>query len=192
MDGVGVVWERAGGMRKANGASRGRGRNNKGKDNRHHLFSTHHPPPRSRVLLCSQLAVLLAPSHFTALICVDVNLPTSSLWRSLFRICTAYTLPPCYTEMVSFIHVSGRINFTLSLFTLSRLPPVFLQADLIPVCQELGIAVLAYSPLGRGLLTGTIRSADQLHDTDWRKKVQPRFTHLDQVGAQRQGDCNCG
>lgn len=29
-----------------------------------------------------------------------------------------------------------------------------LQADLLPVCRELGIGVLAYSPLGRGLLTG--------------------------------------
>jgi aryl-alcohol dehydrogenase-like predicted oxidoreductase len=28
------------------------------------------------------------------------------------------------------------------------------QADLLPVCRELGIGVLAYSPLGRGLLTG--------------------------------------
>jgi aryl-alcohol dehydrogenase-like predicted oxidoreductase len=32
-----------------------------------------------------------------------------------------------------------------------------LQADLLPVCRELGIGVLAYSPLGRGLLTGELQ-----------------------------------
>lgn len=31
---------------------------------------------------------------------------------------------------------------------------LLLQGDLLPVCRELGIGVLAYSPLGRGLLTG--------------------------------------
>lgn len=29
-----------------------------------------------------------------------------------------------------------------------------LQADVIPVCRELGIAIVCYSPLGRGFLTG--------------------------------------
>jgi aryl-alcohol dehydrogenase-like predicted oxidoreductase len=38
------------------------------------------------------------------------------------------------------------------------------QADVIPVCRELGIAVVCYSPLGRGFLTGQIKSYDDIPD----------------------------
>ena len=44
----------------------------------------------------------------------------------------------------------------------------------IDTCRELGIAFVAYSPLGRGFLTGQIRSLDQLADDDFRRVV-PRF-----------------
>ena len=40
--------------------------------------------------------------------------------------------------------------------------------------RELGIGFVPYSPLGRGFLTGAIRSLDQLDDTDFRK-TNPRF-----------------
>lgn len=48
------------------------------------------------------------------------------------------------------------------------------EADLLPVTRELGIAYVAYSPLSRGLLTGAIRSEDDLDAGDWRRQV-PRF-----------------
>ena len=44
----------------------------------------------------------------------------------------------------------------------------------IDVCRELGIGFVAYSPLGRGFLSGRIRSVDDLDDTDFRKH-HPRF-----------------
>jgi aryl-alcohol dehydrogenase-like predicted oxidoreductase len=44
----------------------------------------------------------------------------------------------------------------------------------LDACRELGIAFVAYSPLGRGFLTGEIRSLDQLADDDFRRTV-PRF-----------------
>jgi aryl-alcohol dehydrogenase-like predicted oxidoreductase len=44
----------------------------------------------------------------------------------------------------------------------------------IPATQELGIAFIAYSPLGRGFLTGSIQSMDSLADNDWRRS-NPRF-----------------
>lgn len=47
--------------------------------------------------------------------------------------------------------------------------------DVHPVCQELGITYVAYSPLGRGFLTGQITSRDDLADDDWRKS-NPRFS----------------
>ena len=36
------------------------------------------------------------------------------------------------------------------------------QEDVIPTCRELGIGIVAYSPLGRGFLTGQIKSRDDL------------------------------
>jgi aryl-alcohol dehydrogenase-like predicted oxidoreductase len=49
------------------------------------------------------------------------------------------------------------------------------EAQILPVLRELGIGFVPYSPLGRGFLTGQIRSTDQLTGTDFRK-TNPRFT----------------
>ncbi|KAJ7138331.1 NADP-dependent oxidoreductase domain-containing protein [Mycena epipterygia] len=46
--------------------------------------------------------------------------------------------------------------------------------DLLKTARELGVAVVAYSPLGRGLLTGAIKSPDQFEATDVRRYM-PRF-----------------
>lgn len=46
--------------------------------------------------------------------------------------------------------------------------------DVLKTCRELGISIVAYSPLGRGFLTGNIRSIDDLEENDWRRK-NPRF-----------------
>ena len=48
------------------------------------------------------------------------------------------------------------------------------EAEILPVVRELGIGFVPYSPLGRGFLTGTIRSLDQLDETDFRRN-SPRF-----------------
>lgn len=48
------------------------------------------------------------------------------------------------------------------------------EAELLPTLSELGIGFVPYSPLGRGFLTGTIRSLDVLDDDDFRKS-NPRF-----------------
>lgn len=48
------------------------------------------------------------------------------------------------------------------------------EAELLATCQELGITFVAYSPLGRGFLTGAIRSLDDLAPDDWRR-LGPRF-----------------
>lgn len=44
----------------------------------------------------------------------------------------------------------------------------------LAVCRELGIGFVPYSPLGRGFLTGAIRSPDDFDDDDWRRS-NPRF-----------------
>ena len=48
------------------------------------------------------------------------------------------------------------------------------ERDVLPVCRELGIAYVAYAPLGRGLLTGRIRTVDDLPPND-RRRRHPRF-----------------
>src|SRR5918993_2351469 len=49
------------------------------------------------------------------------------------------------------------------------------ETDVLPTCRELGISFIAYSPLGRGFLTGQIKSLDDLAPDDWRR-AGPRFT----------------
>jgi aryl-alcohol dehydrogenase-like predicted oxidoreductase len=49
------------------------------------------------------------------------------------------------------------------------------EAEILPTLQELGIALVAYSPLGRGFLSGRFRSPDELDADDYRRHG-PRFT----------------
>jgi aryl-alcohol dehydrogenase-like predicted oxidoreductase len=49
------------------------------------------------------------------------------------------------------------------------------EADILPVVRELGIGFVAYSPLGRGFLTGAIKQASDLPEGDSRTGRFPRF-----------------
>jgi aryl-alcohol dehydrogenase-like predicted oxidoreductase len=49
-----------------------------------------------------------------------------------------------------------------------------LEAEVVPTLIELGIGLVAYAPLGRGFLTGSIRSERDLGERDWRRG-KPRF-----------------
>ena len=66
------------------------------------------------------------------------------------------------------VHPIAAIQTEYSLF--SREP----EDGLLPVLRELGIALVAYSPLGRGFLGGRFRSVDDLAPGDWRRG-NPRF-----------------
>jgi aryl-alcohol dehydrogenase-like predicted oxidoreductase len=48
------------------------------------------------------------------------------------------------------------------------------EGEVLDTLRELGIGLVAYSPLGRGFLTGQIRSIDDLPEDDWRR-TNPRF-----------------
>ncbi len=48
------------------------------------------------------------------------------------------------------------------------------EQEILPTVRELGIGFVPYSPLGRGFLTGRIRSVDQLDQDDFRRN-NPRF-----------------
>jgi aryl-alcohol dehydrogenase-like predicted oxidoreductase len=50
-----------------------------------------------------------------------------------------------------------------------------IEADVLPTVNELGIALVAYSPLGRGFLSGRFSSPEELDEGDFRR-YGPRFT----------------
>ena len=66
------------------------------------------------------------------------------------------------------VHPIAAVQTEFSLWT--REP----EYALLPVLQDLGIALVAYSPLGRGFLAGRIRTLDDLAPNDWRRN-NPRF-----------------
>jgi aryl-alcohol dehydrogenase-like predicted oxidoreductase len=49
-----------------------------------------------------------------------------------------------------------------------------IEEEILPTCRELGIGFVSYSPLGRGFLTGSIRSLEDLPENDWRRQ-DPRY-----------------
>lgn len=49
------------------------------------------------------------------------------------------------------------------------------QVDLLKTCRELGVAVVAYSPLCRGMLAGALKSPDDFEEGDFRR-FAPRFS----------------
>src|SRR6516162_8613906 len=48
------------------------------------------------------------------------------------------------------------------------------ESEIVPLCEALGIGFVAYSPLGRGLLTGSVMTADAFGASDMRRNM-PRF-----------------
>ena len=75
---------------------------------------------------------------------------------------------PATLERAHQVHPISALQSEYSLWT--RDP----EGGSIAACRELGIGYVAYSPLGRGYLTGTIPSLDALEADDWRRK-NPRF-----------------
>src|SRR6201999_1247309 len=67
------------------------------------------------------------------------------------------------------VHPITALQSEYSLWTRDQEPEV------LPLLRELGIGFVPYSPLGKGFLTGTIRSTDQFDSTDFRTS-NPRFT----------------
>jgi aryl-alcohol dehydrogenase-like predicted oxidoreductase len=75
---------------------------------------------------------------------------------------------PATLRRAAAVHPITALQTEYSLF--SREP----EEAILPTCRELGIGFVAYSPLGRGLLGGTIRRTDDLAADDWRRN-SPRY-----------------
>ncbi|KAJ2805463.1 hypothetical protein H4R20_002086 [Coemansia guatemalensis] len=78
--------------------------------------------------------------------------------------CSAETLRRAYK-----VHPIAAVEYEYNLWSLDLETNGILEA-----CRELGVTLVAYSPLGRGFLTGQIRSFDDLEETDIRRR-HPRF-----------------
>ncbi len=75
-------------------------------------------------------------------------------------------------ETIRRAHAVHRVTAVQSEYSLWTRDP---ETKVLPVLRELGIGFVPYSPLGRGMLTGAIRSVDQLDAADFRRS-NPRFT----------------
>jgi aryl-alcohol dehydrogenase-like predicted oxidoreductase len=51
-----------------------------------------------------------------------------------------------------------------------------LESEVLPTLRELGIGLVAYSPLGRGFLSGRFTNPEELAADDFRRNLQPRFS----------------
>jgi len=67
------------------------------------------------------------------------------------------------------VHPIAAVQMEYSLFTR------FVEDEMLATCRELGVAMVAYSPVGRGMLTGAVTTVDSLAADDFRRS-QPRFS----------------
>ncbi|KAJ7659136.1 NADP-dependent oxidoreductase domain-containing protein [Mycena polygramma] len=81
--------------------------------------------------------------------------------------CSAETLRRAYT-----VHPIAAVEVEYSPFTLDIEDP---KIGLLAAARELGVQIVAYSPLGRGMLTGQYKSPDDFEDGDFRKVI-PRYS----------------
>src|ERR671933_584257 len=83
------------------------------------------------------------------------------------------------------VHPIAALQSEWSLFTRG------LEEEIVPTARELGIGIVPYSPIGRGLLAGALTSTDTLSADDFRRQ-HPRFSrenlerNLDRVARLRQ------
>ncbi|MGB6689977.1 MAG: aldo/keto reductase [Terracidiphilus sp.] len=75
---------------------------------------------------------------------------------------------PATLERATKVHPIAALQTEYSLWTRDPEPEV------LPTCRRLGVAFVAYSPLGRGFLTGSIKSPEDFEASDFRRN-HPRF-----------------
>jgi aryl-alcohol dehydrogenase-like predicted oxidoreductase len=72
------------------------------------------------------------------------------------------------------IRRAGRVHPIAALQTEYSLWSRDSEGEILKTCRELGIGFVAYSPLGRGFLTGRFKTSDDIPEDDWRRH-HPRF-----------------
>lgn len=108
---------------------------------------------------------------------VDVEVPIEETWGALAELVAAgkvrhLGISEASAESIrraNAVHPITALQSEWSLWSRD------LEDEIIPTARELGIGLVPYSPLGRGFLTGEIRSIDDLAPDDFRRH-SPRFT----------------
>ncbi|MFC7384843.1 aldo/keto reductase [Sphaerisporangium rhizosphaerae] len=107
---------------------------------------------------------------------VDPSVPIEDTWGAMAELVAAGKVShlgiseaaPDVVRRAHAVHPITAGQYEYSLFTRD------IEDELLPLFRELGIGLVAYSPLGRGFLTGAITSTDQLGPEDFRAS-NPRF-----------------
>jgi aryl-alcohol dehydrogenase-like predicted oxidoreductase len=107
---------------------------------------------------------------------VDPDTPVEETWGAMSELVAAGKVrhlgiseaSPATLRRAHAVHPVTALQTEYSLF--ARDP----EDDLLPACRELGIGFVAYSPLGRGFLTGQIRTPEDFAPDDYRRS-SPRF-----------------
>lgn len=107
---------------------------------------------------------------------VDVNVPIEDTVGAMSRLVEAgkvrcLGLSEAAPETLRRAHRIWPISALQTEYSLWSRDP---EDELIPLCRELGITFVPYSPLGRGFLTGRFKSSEDLEPGDWRRN-NPRF-----------------
>ena len=108
---------------------------------------------------------------------VDRSVPVEETWGALAELVLAGKVrylgiseaAPATVRRAHAVHPVSAGQYEWSLFTRD------LEDEALPALRELGIGVVAYSPLGRGFLSGRITSPDDFGEDDFRRN-HPRFT----------------
>lgn len=107
---------------------------------------------------------------------VDPGVPVEETWGAMKELVEAGKVrhlgiseaAPATVRRAHAVHPVTAGQYEYSLFTRD------IESDLLPTLRELGIGLVAYSPLGRGILTGAITATDDLADDDFRRH-NPRW-----------------
>ena len=107
---------------------------------------------------------------------IDPDVPVEETWGALSELVSAGKVrflgiseaAPATVRRAHAVHPVTAGQYEYSLF--SRDP----EAQLLPLLRELGIGLVCYSPLGRGLLTGTLTADGAFGERDFRRRA-PRF-----------------
>ncbi|SFO31835.1 Predicted oxidoreductase [Geodermatophilus obscurus] len=108
---------------------------------------------------------------------VDTSVPVEETWGALRELVEAGKvraagISEAAPETIRRAHAVQPVGAVQTEYSLWSRDPE--QNGVLATCAELGIGFVAYSPIGRGFLTGQIRSVDDLPPDDWRR-TNPRF-----------------
>jgi aryl-alcohol dehydrogenase-like predicted oxidoreductase len=107
---------------------------------------------------------------------VDINVPIEETVGAMSRLVEAgkvrcLGLSEAAPETIRRAHKIWPISALQTEYSLWSRDP---EDELFPLCRELGITFVPYSPLGRGFLTGRFKMPEDLEPGDWRRN-NPRF-----------------